>query len=160
MSHGTYIFLLIVLLALLLVVWLLRRAMDRTASATETRAEDHDRHPRETVWEVPGEPHDLAEEEDLLAEPEPLPFAPQPLGPPDELTRLKGLGPRAQTRLNELGITRFDQLAAMSEADAERIDAEMGTFRGRIARDRWVEQARFLAAGDIPGFEAAFGKLG
>ena len=36
----------------------------------------------------------------------------------------------------------------------------MGAFKGRITRDRWVEQARYLAAGDIAGFEVTFGKLG
>jgi predicted flap endonuclease-1-like 5' DNA nuclease len=36
----------------------------------------------------------------------------------------------------------------------------MGAFQGRIARDRWIEQARYLAADDVAGFEAVFGKLG
>lgn len=76
------------------------------------------------------------------------------------LTRLKGLGPKAAARLADLGVTRIDQIAAWSEADAARIDAEMGSFRGRIARDRWVEQARLLAGGDIEAYEAQFGKLG
>jgi predicted flap endonuclease-1-like 5' DNA nuclease len=40
------------------------------------------------------------------------------------------------------------------------IDARMGAFKGRIARDRWVEQARLLASGDTEAFEAEFGKLG
>ena len=33
-------------------------------------------------------------------------------------------------------------------------------FKGRITRDRWVEQAGYLARGDTAGFEAQFGKLG
>lgn len=81
-------------------------------------------------------------------------------GPPDELTMLKGLGPKAAAELQALGITRFAQLAALDEAGIAAIDARMGTFRGRIARDRWVEQARLLAAGDTAGFEQTFGKLG
>jgi predicted flap endonuclease-1-like 5' DNA nuclease len=40
------------------------------------------------------------------------------------------------------------------------IDARMGNFKGRIARDKWVEQASHLASGDRAGFEAKFGKLG
>jgi predicted flap endonuclease-1-like 5' DNA nuclease len=75
------------------------------------------------------------------------------------LTQLKGLGPKAATRLNELGITRLAQLASLDEDAAERLDAQLGPFRGRLTRDRWVEQARFLAAGDRAGFEAVFGKL-
>lgn len=81
-------------------------------------------------------------------------------GPPDPLTRLKGLGPKAEATLHALGITRYEQIAAWSDADVARVDGQMGAFKGRIARDRWVEQARFLAAGDIAGFETAFGKLG
>jgi predicted flap endonuclease-1-like 5' DNA nuclease len=72
---------------------------------------------------------------------------------------LKGLGPRAAARLAELGVTRLSQLAQLDEDAAERLDAELGPFRGRLTRDRWVEQARFLAAGDRAGFEAVFGKL-
>jgi len=81
-------------------------------------------------------------------------------GPGDTLTQLKGLGPKAASRLNELGVTRFDQIASWNEADVNAIDAQMGAFKGRITRDRWVEQARLLAKGDIAAFEAEFGKLG
>ena len=85
---------------------------------------------------------------------------PVPVGPPDPLTRMKGLGPKAQGTLAGLGVTRYAQIAAWSDADSARIDAEMGAFKGRIERDRWVEQARYLAADDVAGFEAVFGKLG
>jgi predicted flap endonuclease-1-like 5' DNA nuclease len=81
-------------------------------------------------------------------------------GPADPLTRMKGLGPKAEVALNGLGITRYDQIAAWTDADVARVDAQMGAFKGRIARDRWVEQARYLSTGDIAGFEATFGKLG
>jgi hypothetical protein len=86
--------------------------------------------------------------------------AAEALGPPDPLTRMKGLGPKAEALLNGMGVTRFDQIAAWSDADVARVDARMGAFQGRIARDRWVEQARYLAADDIAGFESVFGKLG
>jgi predicted flap endonuclease-1-like 5' DNA nuclease len=84
----------------------------------------------------------------------------EPAGPADPLTRMKGLGPKAEAVLNGLGVTRYDQIAAWSDADIARIDPQMGAFRGRIARDRWVEQANLLAKGDVPAFEAVFGKLG
>lgn len=77
----------------------------------------------------------------------------------DDLTRIKGLGPKLAALLGTLGITRFAQIAGWSEADAARIDAQLGTFQGRIVRDAWVEQARYLAAGDVAGFEARFGKV-
>jgi predicted flap endonuclease-1-like 5' DNA nuclease len=76
------------------------------------------------------------------------------------VTMIKGLGPKVAVRLAEHGITHVDQLAALSEDEAVALDAKLGTFSGRMARDRWIEQARLLAAGDRAGFEATFGKLG
>ena len=81
------------------------------------------------------------------------------VGGADDLTRIKGLGPKIATLLRGLGITRFDQIAGWSEADVARIDPQLGTFQGRIAHDNWVEQARYLSAGDVSGFEARFGKV-
>lgn len=80
--------------------------------------------------------------------------------PSDDLTRLKGLGPKAASLLNGLGVHRFAQLGALDDIQITAIDAQMGNFQGRIIRDKWVEQARLLAADDIAGFEAQFGKLG
>lgn len=77
----------------------------------------------------------------------------------DELTRIKGLGPKLAALLHSLGVTSFAQIAAWSEADIDRIDARLGAFAGRIRRDNWVEQAKFLAADDMAGFEGKFGKL-
>ena len=83
--------------------------------------------------------------------------APSPADGP--VTALKGLGPKVAARLGELGIDRVGQLAALDDRGAAELDAAMGPFQGRIARDRWIEQARLLAAGDREGFERVFGKL-
>jgi predicted flap endonuclease-1-like 5' DNA nuclease len=77
----------------------------------------------------------------------------------DDLTRIKGVGPRFSDALHALGFERFVQLAKLSSAEIERIDPQLGAFSGRITRDRIVEQADYLARGDIDGFEQAFGKL-
>jgi len=92
-------------------------------------------------------------------EPVPLADAPAPSVEPG-LTRLKGLGPKAAALLGELGVTSIDQIASWSDADIARIDPQMGAFKGRIARDRWVDQAKLLTSGDVGAYEAAFGKLG
>ena len=92
-------------------------------------------------------------------------FAPEPAPPPapaagsDDLSRIKGVGPKLVALLGQLGIGTFAEIAGWSEADIDRTDARLGTFAGRIRRDNWVEQAKFLAAGDTAGFEAKFGKL-
>jgi predicted flap endonuclease-1-like 5' DNA nuclease len=81
-------------------------------------------------------------------------------GPPDDLTTIKGLGPKAAAQLKLLGITRFAQLGALGPSECSSIDEHMGVFRGRLERDRWVEQARYLSRGDTATFEREFGKLG
>jgi predicted flap endonuclease-1-like 5' DNA nuclease len=80
-------------------------------------------------------------------------------GPPDDLQQLKGVGPKFAAMLNERGITRFDQIAKLSPGQVEAIDAAMGAFRGRFERDRIVEQADYLARGDLDGYKAKFGNL-
>lgn len=77
----------------------------------------------------------------------------------DDLSRIKGVGPKLVALLARLGVTRFAEIAAWSEADIDRIDAQLGAFAGRIRRDSWVEQCRFLAEGDTAGFEGKFGRL-
>jgi predicted flap endonuclease-1-like 5' DNA nuclease len=80
-------------------------------------------------------------------------------GTPDDLVKLKGVGPKLAALLNERGITRFDQIAKLSPGQVETLDEGLGAFRGRFARDRIVEQADYLARGDIDGYQARFGKL-
>ena len=73
---------------------------------------------------------------------------------------MKGVGPKLADRLAALGYTRFDQLAALDPAAVEALDAQLGPFAGRLARDRIIEQATYLARGDHAGFEERFGSLG
>lgn len=89
------------------------------------------------------------------------PTPPPPAATPEEqpIALLKGLGPKIQQRLGELGVTTVGQIAALDDAQAAALDAQLGPFAGRMQRDRWREQARLLAAGDRAGFEAAFGRL-
>lgn len=98
----------------------------------------------------------------LTAAPSPTP-EPNPVaeaGEADDLKRIKGLGPKLVALLAEQGITRFEQIAAWTDADVERIDTTLGRFSGRITRDKWVEQAKLLALGDESGFSKTFGNNG
>ena len=68
--------------------------------------------------------------------------------------------PKLVALLGELGVTSYAQIAAWDAADVERIDAQLGRFKGRITRDQWVAQAQLLAAQDEAGFTEKFGRNG
>src|SRR5690554_6177462 len=85
--------------------------------------------------------------------------APAPVAGSEDLTRIKGLGPKLAEQLRALGVTSLEQIAAWDDAEIDRIDAQLGRFQGRIRRDDWRTQAQFLAANDKAGYEAKFGKL-
>ena len=69
-----------------------------------------------------------------------------PRGAPDDLAKLQGVGPQIVKKLNDHGIFHYWQVAAMTEADVAKVDADL-KLSGRIGRDGWVGQARGLVAG-------------
>ncbi len=87
------------------------------------------------------------------------PNIPAAVGEPDNLRLIKGVGPKLNTLLISLGVTRFDQIADWKEAEIVEVDRYLDTFSGRITRDAWIDQAKFLAKDDIAGFEKKYGKL-
>ncbi|OAH42313.1 LSU ribosomal protein L21p [Sphingobium yanoikuyae] len=94
--------------------------------------------------------------------PAPIPASPAVAAPSDDaddLLKLKGVGPKLGALLTELGVTRYAQIAGWSDSDIAAIDAKLGNFKGRPVRDQWIDQAKYLAAGDIAGFEAKYGKI-
>ena len=66
-----------------------------------------------------------------------------PRGAPDDFTKLTGVGPQLEKKLNDAGIYHYWQLAAMRSEDVAKLDADL-KLNGRIGRDRWIEQARTL----------------
>jgi NADH-quinone oxidoreductase subunit E len=78
-------------------------------------------------------------------------------GRPDDLTRIRGIGPKLQSVLNELGVYHYNQIAAWDAGQIAWIESQLGDFRGRVLRDDWVAQAKQLAEGGEPG--AAKGSL-
>jgi predicted flap endonuclease-1-like 5' DNA nuclease len=60
------------------------------------------------------------------------------------LSRINGIGPVVEGKLNQLGIFTFAQISRLSEADMERIDEVLQLFPGRVKRENWVEQAANL----------------
>jgi predicted flap endonuclease-1-like 5' DNA nuclease len=76
----------------------------------------------------------------------------------DDLTQMKGVGPKLAAMLNDLGVHRFEQIAAWTDEDIIRVDGQLGRFRGRITRDHWVEQAALLNSNDKSAFAEKFGQ--
>lgn len=68
-------------------------------------------------------------------------------GGPDDLKRIKGVGPKLEALLHSLGFYHFDQVAAWTEEELAWVDDNLEGFKGRASRDEWVAQAKVLAAG-------------
>ncbi len=63
----------------------------------------------------------------------------------DDLKVLSGVGPALEKKLHDAGITSYAQIAAWSDEDVEKY-GDLLSFKGRIEREGWVEQAKDLAA--------------
>ncbi|MDE4143066.1 NADH-quinone oxidoreductase subunit E [Phaeobacter gallaeciensis] len=72
-------------------------------------------------------------------------------GKADDLKMLKGVGPKLEETLNELGFFHFDQIAKWTESEIAWVDSRL-KFKGRIERDGWIEQSKQLAAGEETEF--------
>ena len=64
----------------------------------------------------------------------------------DDLKLIRGIGPKNEKVLNDLGIYRFCQIGAWSADNAEWVGHYIA-FPGRIERERWIGQGRLLCAG-------------
>ncbi len=64
----------------------------------------------------------------------------------DDLKQLSGVGPALEKKLLDAGVTTFAQIAAWTEADVAAMDEKL-SFKGRIEREGWIEQAKELAKG-------------
>ena len=60
----------------------------------------------------------------------------------DDLKKISGVGPFIEAKLNKLGIYTFQQIASLTDHQAEKINEAIEFFPGRIQRDDWVAQAR------------------
>lgn len=86
-----------------------------------------------------------APEPSVSRDPEPTSAAsPDKDAASDDLTAIKGLGPKAAEKLAAAGVTQFSQIAGWKAADIKKYD-EVLNARGRIARDDWVGQAKALS---------------
>ncbi len=62
---------------------------------------------------------------------------------PDDLKKIKGIGPVNEKALNTLGIYRFSQIADWTPENINWIETSL-SFTGRIQRENWVAQAKAM----------------
>ena len=67
-----------------------------------------------------------------------------PEGAPDDLKKISGVGPVLEKKLHAFGVTKFEQVAAFTKEDIDKLDEAL-SFKGRIERDEWTKQAAELA---------------
>jgi large subunit ribosomal protein L21 len=67
--------------------------------------------------------------------------APKAAAGADDLKELSGVGPALEKKLHEAGVTTFAQIAAWGPEDIAEMDEKL-SFKGRIEREGWVEQAK------------------
>ncbi|HWJ87391.1 MAG TPA: helix-hairpin-helix domain-containing protein [Pelagibacterium sp.] len=97
--------------------------------------------PRKAATSEPDTAEQTANERDADA---PVVIEEAPVAEPDDLTKIKGIGPKTVAMLHENGIYRFDQIATWDAEAIEDMNERM-SFRSRVERENWIEQARDLA---------------
>ena len=68
-------------------------------------------------------------------------------GKADDLKLIKGVGPQLEKLCNKLGFYHFDQVAKWTREEVAWVDENLEGFKGRVSRDKWVNQAKVLARG-------------
>ena len=71
--------------------------------------------------------------------------APKAAAGADDLKKLTGVGPALEKKLQEQGVTTFAQIASWGPEEIADMDDKL-SFKGRIERDGWVDQAKALEA--------------
>jgi NADH-quinone oxidoreductase subunit E len=70
----------------------------------------------------------------------------------DDLKMIKGVGPKLEGLLNNMGFYHFDQVSKWGADEVSWVDQNLEGFKGRVSRDNWVPQATALAAGEETEF--------
>jgi len=69
----------------------------------------------------------------------------KPKGEADDLTKISGVGPKLAEKLNANGVFHFWQIIEWGPEEIAFMDDQL-SFKGRIERDNWIEQAKSFAA--------------
>ncbi|WP_281825534.1 50S ribosomal protein L21 [Jannaschia rubra] len=66
-------------------------------------------------------------------------------GKADDLKKISGVGPKLESLLHDNGVYHFDQIIAWGSDEIAYMDDKL-SFKGRIERDGWIDQAKQFAA--------------
>ena len=62
----------------------------------------------------------------------------------EDLTKINGIGPYIEQKLNKIGIYNYEQISNLEEQDIRVLTELIDFFPGRIERDDWVGQSKLL----------------
>jgi predicted flap endonuclease-1-like 5' DNA nuclease len=71
--------------------------------------------------------------------------------PIDDITRIKGLGPKTAKALGMIGISTFNHIIALTDEDKITISKKI---HGRLNIDKWASQAQKIKAEDAQSHES------
>jgi NADH-quinone oxidoreductase subunit E len=78
----------------------------------------------------------------------------EPRGTADDLSLIWGVADKMAEKLHQMGIYHFDQIAKWSPQNVAWFESQLEGFKGRVTRDKWIEQAQKLASGWRPESKA------
>lgn len=95
---------------------------------------------------------DMQRRDAQAAAPSPAPvLLPAPRGgKADDLSLIWGVADKMVEKLNAIGIWHFDQIASWTPDDVAWFEGQLDGFKGRVMRDKWIEQAQKLMEGWRP----------
>ncbi len=126
-------------------------AAEKKAEAPAPKKEQPKTSPAKKKGTAAAKPKEVAAETPAVEEQAPETLDGPRGGKADDLKKLKGVGPKLEATLHELGFYHFDQVANWGPAEVAWVDSRL-KFKGRIERDGWIEQAKTLAAGEDTEF--------
>ncbi|MDJ1017118.1 MAG: NADH:ubiquinone oxidoreductase [Paracoccaceae bacterium] len=87
-------------------------------------------------------------EAEAVAQAKPALLEAPPEGGPDDLKKIKGVGPKLEEFLHGMGVYQYSQIASWTDGEVAWVDENLeGINKGRVSRDGWVDQAKTLASG-------------
>jgi NADH-quinone oxidoreductase subunit E len=71
-------------------------------------------------------------------------------GQGDDLSLIWGVADKMVEKLNAIGVWHFEQIAKWTPENIAWFESQLDGFKGRVVRNKWIEQAQKLASGWRP----------